>query len=103
MNMGAIYHWAKAARPCETLTYHRGWHLFEPRAEPETIEAVRVLYNDGLIELVQKRHGPRDYEYLAVRRLDRDRSARKRFDVSKKAEAAWRLATGGKSIGPNRL
>lgn len=102
MNKGAIFHWARVARPGDPLTYHRGWHLFEPRAEAETIEAIRVLFNDGLVELVQRKHGPRDFEYIAQRRLDRWHPPY-RFEVSRGAESAWRVATNGQRIGPNRF
>ena len=71
--------WLKTARPGSLIEYHRG-HLCvdrqpklddpdsEVRAELHRL-AVRVLRaaDQGLVHLVQRRRGPEDFGYLAIK------------------------------------
>lgn len=91
----ALQRWLDRARPGDRLTYHRGhlardraaacWRHFQnPSAPPEqdtcacsTCDARRELSavadlawlaaEDGAVHLLQRRHGPDNYAYIAVR------------------------------------
>ncbi len=71
--------WLRAAHPGSRITFHRG-HLSVDRekrpdaADAETRAALDRLAGramqasgQGLVHLVQKRHGDADYSYIAIR------------------------------------
>jgi hypothetical protein len=70
--------WLARARPGEQLEYHRG-HLIwdrsptsdlaedERRALAKVADAALQAAEDGFAHLVQRRNGPLDFSYLAVR------------------------------------
>jgi hypothetical protein len=78
LSEAALCRWLGEAFPGDTLAYHRG-HLSRDmaatgskarsRAELQRV-ARRALWasESGLVHLVQRRHGPDDYTYLAVAR-----------------------------------
>ena len=69
--------WLSKSKRNDKLTYFRGL-LFAPHLQklspmdekrPNKIKAhAWHLYMAGLIELVQKKHGDFDYEYIAIRK-----------------------------------
>jgi hypothetical protein len=75
--------WVAQAEPGATLTYHRGYLAldrtpFGPFADtPERAALGHLgarahdLAERGLVHLVQHRHGPEDYSYIAVARARR--------------------------------
>jgi hypothetical protein len=70
--------WLSQASPGETIEYHRGFLVVDrtPLGQPMTPTDRRELdrtgkramrlAQQGLVHLVQRRHGPDDYSYLAV-------------------------------------
>jgi len=70
--------WLARAKPGEQLEYHRG-HLIwdrspasdlaedERRALAKAADAALQAAEDGFVHLVQRRNGPLDFSYLAVR------------------------------------
>ncbi|HLI12757.1 MAG TPA: hypothetical protein VKY65_14285 [Alphaproteobacteria bacterium] len=72
--------WIGQAMPGERLEYHRGFLALDVTeqgtrlAERDRTELVRVARRAwwaaelGLVHLVQRRHGPDDYSYLAIAR-----------------------------------
>ena len=70
--------WVGQAAPGDTLEYHRGFLGIDvapgtlPAAEQKALRhlARRALWasGEGLVHLVQRRHGPSDFGYLAIRR-----------------------------------
>ena len=72
--------WVAHAAPGDILEYHRGFLALDTMpqgtrlAERERAELARVARRAwwaaeaGLIHLVQRRHGPEDYSYLALAR-----------------------------------
>lgn len=70
--------WSKRAKPGARATYHRGHLLREvgcsEKAMRDTVEdAARAFYDAGVVDLVQQRHGPNDYQYIAIKRRLRRR------------------------------
>jgi hypothetical protein len=74
----ALYGWLQRARAGEQLEYHRGlltWDrspasdLADPdrRALAEVADAVFRAAEDGGVHLVQRRRGPFDFSYLAIK------------------------------------
>lgn len=73
--------WIGQAAPGEALEYYRGFLALDTfsqatrLAERERVELVRLARRawwageQKLIHLVQRRHGPDDYSYLAIARL----------------------------------
>lgn len=70
--------WLAKAKPGDRFEYHRGFlavdlggeskkRKFERRALRELSDAVLRAGQMGLVRLVQRRRGPEDYHYLAVR------------------------------------
>jgi hypothetical protein len=78
--------WIGQARPGDVLEYHRGFLALDVMrqgtrlSERDRAELTRVgrrawwAAEQGLVHLVQQRHGPDDYSYLAIAR-PRPRSA----------------------------
>jgi hypothetical protein len=72
--------WLGAALPGDSLVYHRGFlavdcdyaisHLSKPERTRLTLVArrARLAEERGLVHLIQRRHGPDDYDYLIVAR-----------------------------------
>ena len=68
-----ILAWVTHAIPGDAFTYYRGDLACARARREEHLEAASVaysLYRRGLVELVQKRHGDADYEYIAQRRKE---------------------------------
>ena len=75
----AFCHWLADAAPGTSLTYFRGHLAFDrmpstsPFPEPERKRLVAVanralqMAEDGRVHLVQRRHGPQHYSYIAVK------------------------------------
>lgn len=76
----ALCHWLGTAAPGDTITYFRGelarslcpqLALLDP---PQRLALAKMasrawkLAEDGLAHLVQRRHGPDDFEYLIIAR-----------------------------------
>ena len=63
-------HWLNTALPGEVVEYHRGAIL--PRAKTGEKAGTGAIawaaYSCGLVVLVQRKHGPSDFSYLAKRR-----------------------------------
>ena len=63
--------WVQTAKKGEVAEYHRGF-LYMDRIANGSIEtmACDAMYyaEQGLIDLMQARHGFRDYRYLAIKR-----------------------------------
>jgi hypothetical protein len=80
--------WIGQAGPGDTLEYHRGFLARDtlPQgtrlAERDRAELARVAHRArwaaerDLLHLVQRRHGPDDYSYLAIARARPERAAR---------------------------
>jgi hypothetical protein len=79
INEAALCEWVASAQPGASTVYFRG-HLASGRTpsagalgEPERKRLVAAarralqLGEDGLVHLVQRRHGPGDYSYTAVK------------------------------------
>lgn len=72
--------WLKTAAPGDTLEYHRGFLVLDVRPDSSRLvpadrtilaQVARRAYwaaEQGLVHLVQRRHGPDDYSYLAIAR-----------------------------------
>ena len=83
----ALCRWLGAAAPGDRITYHRGALARQvcsqlqclPEPERTTLQRVaaraRKLAEDGLADLVQRRHGFEDFEYLLIARRRPRRSA----------------------------
>jgi hypothetical protein len=75
----AFCHWLADAAPGSSLTYFRGHLAFDrmpstsPFPEPERKRLVALanralqMAEDGRVHLVQRRHGPQQYSYIAVK------------------------------------
>jgi hypothetical protein len=74
----AFHRWLERARTGEQLEYHRGLLTRDRspasdladgarRALAEVADAVFRAAEDGSVHLVQRRHGPFDFSYLAVK------------------------------------
>jgi hypothetical protein len=74
----ALYRWLKRTRAGEQLEYHRGLlvrdrspaselAVGDRRALAEMADAVFRAAVDGSVHLVQRRHGPFDFSYLAIK------------------------------------
>jgi hypothetical protein len=73
--------WIGQATPGDVLEYHRGFLALDTASpgthlpDRERVELVRLARRawwaseHKLIHLVQRRHGPNDYSYLAIARL----------------------------------
>ncbi len=65
--------WLEGARRGERIEYHRGFLARSIEDGPEGVPMRRRLRwlqemaERGIVHLVQKRHGPDDYSYLAVK------------------------------------
>jgi hypothetical protein len=71
--------WLRQASPNEWFAYHRGWLVCDlnehcramPDAQRRAIRRVAKrawsAAEHGLVHLVQNRHGPGDYSYIAIR------------------------------------
>lgn len=66
MTPSSIFTWVQTACPGDAITYARG-HYFGLRAVPVELEFAWRLYELGMVELVQRRRGEDDYEYIAQR------------------------------------
>jgi hypothetical protein len=75
----AFCRWLGEAAPGAIVEYHRGFLCLDCFGDPRSPErhALRELArraawasDHGLVHLLQKRHGPRDYGYLAIKRPD---------------------------------
>lgn len=77
----ALVDWLRGAKPGDRHEYHRGdicraLHVADPdvRLSAAQVEISQVrrlawlMHENGRVHLVQKRHGPFDYSYLAVAR-----------------------------------
>lgn len=76
----ALCAWVGQAMPGDVVEYHRGFlardrtDVGKPMTRSErdglvrTADRARLLAAQGLVHLVQRRHGPEDYGYLAVAR-----------------------------------
>lgn len=63
-------HRIELMEPGDAFEYWHGPHLGDC---PETlIQAVRKLYDEGLVELIQRKHGPYKFSYIIRRRTWRD-------------------------------
>jgi hypothetical protein len=80
----AFCRWLGEAAPGAILEYHRGFLALDTFGDPRSPErhALRDLARRAawaadrrLIHLLQKRHGPRDFGYLAVKRPNPRRKA----------------------------
>ncbi len=77
MNLSAedIFEFHRAARPGAALVYHVGVCLGErPERFPSAVHAIRYLYNEGAVTLLQRRaatQGQRRFEYIAKWLFDR--------------------------------
>ena len=74
----AFYGWLERARAGEQLEYHRGLLIWDRspaselaeddrRALAEMADAVFRAAEGGRVHLVQRRHGPFDFSYLAIK------------------------------------
>lgn len=68
-----VFKWAEVATPGRVLVYHTGPFLpagdnDNADEERDVVFAVRYLYNQGLVELTQKRLGKGLFEYRATKR-----------------------------------
>jgi hypothetical protein len=74
----ALYGWLERARAGEELEYHRGLLIWDRspasdladhdrRTLAEVADAVFRAAEDGGIHLVQRRYGPFDFSYLAIK------------------------------------
>jgi hypothetical protein len=72
--------WLGMARPGERIIYHRGFLAQDcsvtstmPASEREELRRLArramLLAEAGMVDLVQRRHGPDDYEYIVAARL----------------------------------
>ena len=73
--------WRADAKPGDRLVYHRGLLASDRCAptsqmsEPDRLELIRVAdralqaSEGGLVHLVQLKHGPEDFSYIAVARM----------------------------------
>ena len=71
--------WLKTARPGRLIEYHRGHLCVDRQQKPDAPDnearaalhrlATRVLRaaEQDLVHLVQRRHGPEDFSYLAIK------------------------------------
>ena len=71
--------WLKTARPGSRIEYHRGHLCVDRQQRPDASDndahaelhrlAARALRasEQGLVHLVQHRHGPEDFSYLAIK------------------------------------
>ena len=66
MDVKAFYRLLKATPPGGRVIYHAGPYL--QGANEDTIAAVREEHDLGRVELLQRRIGRGDFEYLAVKR-----------------------------------
>lgn len=62
--------WCASASPGERLVYHSSCSLALVGGGP-VIQDVRDLYDEGLIDLVQKRGSYGKFDYIAVKRRTR--------------------------------
>jgi hypothetical protein len=63
--------WRARARPGDHLAYHKGFLMSDRLGDPAlaaTADSAWKLYEEDRAILVQRRHGPGDYEYLIVAR-----------------------------------
>ena len=79
MDEAAFAAWLKAAHAGSCITYHRGHLIADREARPDAPDAeARAALNrlagqamraseQGLVHLVQQRHGDADYSYIAIR------------------------------------
>lgn len=71
MNLSQVKKWARSAAPGSAIIYRTGKQLAaEPKKHeyPEAVHAVRHLYNQGRVHLVQRRSGDGLFDYIAVKR-----------------------------------
>jgi hypothetical protein len=78
LSPAAFFAWLGRAEPGQRLAYHRG-HLIwdrspasdlaedERRALAKVGDAVFAAAEGGRVHLVQRRHGPFDFSYLAIK------------------------------------
>ena len=85
--IGKVDEWLVQAKPGDRLEYHRGYLAMDRGVgsrlgEESGLEldrvatAVMAMAAAGHVHLVQRRHGPNDYTYVAVRARSPRRSAR---------------------------
>jgi hypothetical protein len=78
LSPAAFFAWLERAEPGQRLAYHRGLLLRdrapeskltkgERRAVAQIADAVFEAAEQGRVLLVQRRHGPSDFSYLAVK------------------------------------
>ena len=95
--------WLRAAHPGSRITLHRG-HLCVDRAlrpdapndaDSEACAALNRLADramraaeQGLVHLVQQRHGPEDFSYLAIRTRTPAKRRREAFPFSNRRRTA---------------
>lgn len=74
-----------------SATYYRG-HLVNDRGRMWRTEVARLAElalhaaSTNTVDLVQKRHGPNDYEYIAIKRTTRDREPGRIFPATRNGE-----------------
>jgi hypothetical protein len=75
---GAFYRWLECARAGEQLEYHRGLltrdrspasdlAAGDRRVLAEVADAAFRVAGEGSVHLVQRRHGPFDFSYIAIK------------------------------------
>lgn len=72
----ALDRWIDSAAPGDAAEYHRGYlarDIAEGPALLRLAEAAYAGWRAGRVHLVQRRHGPGDYSYLAIARPERRR------------------------------
>ena len=100
MDAAAFAAWLKAAHPGSRITLHRG-HLSVDRQQrphaphdPARDELNRLATaamrasGQGLVHLVQKRHGDADYSYIAIRAGKPAKRRREAFPLSTRRRTA---------------
>lgn len=64
----AIYKFLEKAGPGQRLVYAVGHHLQDYSIAEAGIGAIRIAYNEGKIDLAQRRRDDSNFDYIAIRR-----------------------------------
>ena len=79
LDAAAFQAWLGPAHPGSRITYHRGHLIVDRESRPDAVDAeARTTLSrlagqamraaeQGLVHLVQQRHGPAEYSYVAIR------------------------------------
>ena len=70
-NPNDLASWAGAAKPGEAIVYYRGFLYNDRRGRKKIRDLADFAYmiaQSGAINIVQRRHGFHDYEYIAQKR-----------------------------------